>query len=215
MDNRSSSSSSPRKPGLDLSYSLACEQLTRINDLQDQCRKSGARYVGPNEIGIDYFNQPYRIIIPDCTVSSEGSGTEASLRDGILILHYFIGAKGTSATGRLIAFKQLSGGISYFPAFSQRALDPFVRNFGKDSELLMKVAAKLGGRKAGYGDASVTINAFDRVPLTLVLWKGDEEVAPNGSVLFDANISDYLSTEDVTVLTEIMIWKLARGIPSG
>jgi len=47
-----------------------------------------------------------------------------------------------------------------------------------------------------------------------VLWRGDEELAPNGNILFDANISDYLSTEDVTVLSETIIWKLVKDIPS-
>lgn len=213
MDNRRSSSSSPWERGFDLSYELACEQLARISDIRQQCRKSGARYVGPNEIGIDYLNQPYRIVIPDCRVSLEDSGTETSLRDKILILHYFTRAKGTVATGKLIAFRQLSGGVSYFPAFSQRAIGPLVKNFGRDSELLKKVAANLGGCEAGYGDASVTINAFDRVPITLVLWTGDEDVAANGNILFDANISDYLPTEDVTVLCETIIWKLVKNLP--
>jgi hypothetical protein len=52
------------------------------------------------------------------------------------------------------------------------------------------------------------------VPLTLVLWRGDEEVAPNGNILFDANISDYLSTEDVAVLSETITWRLVKDIAS-
>jgi len=32
--------------------------------------------------------------------------------------------------------------------------------------------------------------------------------------LFDANISDYLSTEDVTVLCETIAWKLVKSISS-
>jgi hypothetical protein len=153
-------------------------------------------------------------MIPKCKISLEDSGAEASLRDKILILHYFTGARGTPATGKSIAYKQLQGGLSYFPAFSQRAIGPLIKNFGRNPELLRKTAANLGGREADYGDASVTINAFVRVPITLVLWRGDEEVAPNGNILFDANVSDYLSTEDVTVLCETIIWKLVRSIPS-
>jgi hypothetical protein len=213
MENRRSSSSSPWERGFELSYKVACEQLAKISDIAQQCRRSSARYIRPNEIVVNYLNQPYRITITDCGIALEDSGTEASLRDKILILHYFTGAKGTVATGKLIAFRQLSGGISYFPAFSQRAIGPLVKNFGKGPELLRKVAAKLGGREAGYGDSSVTINAFDRVPITLVLWKGDEDVAANGNILFDANISDYLPTEDVTVLCETIIWKLVKNIP--
>lgn len=214
MDNRRSSPSSPWERGFELSHKLACEQLVKISDIREQCRKSSARYVGPNEIGIDYLNQPYRIMIPSCKISLQDSGTEASLRDKILILHYFTGAQGTPATGKSTAYKQLQGGLSYFPAFSQRVIGPLVKNFGRNPELLRKAAADLGGREADYGDASVTINAFDRVPITLVLWRGDEEVAPNGNILFDANVSDYLSTEDVTVLCETIIWKLVRSIPS-
>jgi len=200
--------------GFDLSYRLACEQLAKIGDIEEQCRRSGARYLGPHEIVIDYLNQPYHIMIPEGKIVLEDSGTETPLRDKILILHYFTGAKGTPATGKSIAYKQLQGGVSYFPAFSQRVIGPLVKNFGRGPELLRNAAAKLGGCEADYGDLSVTINAFDQVPITLVLWKGDEEVAPNGNILFDANISDYLSTEDVTVLSETIVWKLVKNIPS-
>jgi len=200
--------------GFDLSYRVACEQLAKIGDIEEQCRRSGARYLGPHEIVIDYLNQPYHIMIPEGKIVLEDSGTETPLRDKILILHYFTGAKGTPATGKSIAYKQLQGGVSYFPAFSQRVIGPLVKNFGRGPELLRNAAAKLGGCEADYGDLSVTINAFDQVPITLVLWKGDEEVAPNGNMLFDANISDYLSTEDVTVLSETIVWKLVKNIPS-
>ena len=214
MKNRHYSPHGSREQGFGLSYKLAREQLAKISDIQEQCRKSGARYVGPNEIVINYLNQPYHITLPDVEILLEDSNVEVPLKDKILILHYFTLAKDTPATDILITYKQLPGGISYFPAFSQRAIAPFVNHFGKNPELLIKAAAKLGGREADYGDVSVTVNAFDHVPITLVLWRGDEELAPNGNILFDANISDYLFTEDVTVLSETIIWKLVKDIPS-
>jgi len=211
---RSSSSGNPWERGFELSYKFACEKLAKISDIKEQCRKSGARYLGPHEIVVNYLNQSYHIMLLDGKILLESIGVEAALRDKILILHYFTGAKGTLATGKLIAYKQLPGGVSYFSAFSHRAISPLVKNFGKNPELLRKVAAKLGGCDVNYGDVSVSVNAFDRVPITLVLWRGDEELAPNGNILFDANISDYLSTEDVTVLCETIIWKLVKGSPS-
>jgi hypothetical protein len=200
--------------GFDLSYKLAREQLARMDDIPGQCRKSGAWLVDAKNIVLNYFDEQYRITVPDGEISMEGSNAEVALRDKILILHYFIGAKGTAATGKLIAYKQLVGGVSYFPAFSQRAIAPLVRGFGRNPELLVEAATRLGGRRASQGDVSMTINAFEHVPITLVLWRGDEEVAPNGSILFDANISDYLSTEDVTVLCETMVRKMVKGAHS-
>ena len=214
IKNRNSSSHRSREHGYALPYKLACEQLTKISDIEEQCRKSGARYIPPNEVLINYLNQIYHITLPGGEILLEDSNVEVPLKDKILILHYFNSAKGTPATGVLVTYKQLSGGVSYFPAFSQRAIAPFVNHFGKNPELLTKVAAKLGGFESDQGDVSVTINAFDYVPITLVLWRGDEEFDPSGNILFDASISDYLTTEDVAVLTETITWKLVKGIPS-
>jgi len=214
MEDRHSSLRASREQGYELSYKLAREQLSKISDIQEQCRKSGAQYIEPNKLVIDYLNQPYHISLPDIEISLEDRKIEVPLKDKILILHYFTLAQGTPATDILVTYKQLPGGVSYFSAFSQRAIAPFVNHFGKSPELLKKAAAKLGGREVDYGDVSVAVNAFDHVPITLVLWRGDEELAPNGNILFDANISDYLSTEDVTVLCETIIWKLVKGGPS-
>ena len=214
MKNRHSSAHGSREQGFELPYKLAREQFAKINDMEEQCHKSGARYVGPNEIIIDYLNKPYRISRPDIEISLEDSEAEVPLREKILILHYFTLAEGTPATGILVTYKQLPGGISYFSAFSQRAITPFVNHFGKKPELLIDIAAKYGGCKAGYGDVSVTIDAFNHVPIIFALWRGDEELAPNGNILFDANISDYLATEDVTVLCETIAWKLVKDTPS-
>jgi len=214
MKNQHHLSQGSREQGFELSYNLAREQLAKINDTEEQCRKSGAQCVGLNKIIIDYLNQPYHITIPDGEISLTDSKTEVPMKDKILILHYFTLSKGTPPTGILINYKQLPGGVSYFPAFSQRAINPFVKHFGQKPELLIELSAKLGGYKADHGDVSVTIDAFNHVPITFALWKGDDEFPPNGGILFDANISDYLSTEDITVLCETIVWKLVKSITS-
>lgn len=214
MKTQHHSSQGSREQGFELSYKLALEQLSKIGDIEEQCHRSGAQCVGLNKIIIDYLNQPYHITIPDVEISLTDSKTEVPLKDRILILHYFTMAKGTPPTRISINFKQLPGGVSYFPAFSQRAINPFVKHFGQKPELIIELSAKLGGYKADHGDASVTINAFNHVPITFALWRGDEEFSPSGAILFDANISDYLSTEDITVLCETVAWKLIKSIPT-
>ena len=199
--------------GHELAYKLAGEQLAKIDDIEEQCLRSGAKYQvidSQRVVILEYLNRSYQIVFPDIDISLIDSEEEVPIRDKILILHYLIQAKGTPITNRVIAYKELPEGASYFPTFSKRAIKPLLDYFGKEPRRLIEASKKLGGYKADYGDVAVTINAFSRVPITLILWQGDEEFAAAGSILFDSTISDYLSTEDINVLCETIAWKLVK-----
>jgi hypothetical protein len=208
----------PEKGGYDraygLSYQLACEKLTKSN-IEVQCRRSGAEYRitdSGREIIIQYLNRPHLITLPIITISMMNSPELVALRDKLLILHYFNTAKGTPPTNRLITFRELPEGTVYFPTFLKRTIEPILRNFGKEPRLLLDSGETLGGHKADYGNIGVTIPAFSKVPITIILWQGDEELPSQGNVLFDANIPDYLPTEDITVLCETICWRLMRSL---
>ncbi|UCH42927.1 MAG: DUF3786 domain-containing protein, partial [Dehalococcoidales bacterium] len=82
-------------------YKLASEQIAGITDIDQQCRNSGARYQetgAKKTILLQYLNQKYRITIPEVEVTLDSGTGEVSLRDKLLILHYFICAKGTPLT---------------------------------------------------------------------------------------------------------------------
>jgi len=198
-------------PANSLPYRLARQQLAGIPDIEEQCRKGGAQYSLGNSgksIVVQYLNRTYLITLPDAEISIMESPEEMPIKDRILILHYLLTAKGTPPADKLIAFHELPDGSVYYPTFAKRTIQPLVDNFGSDPSLLLPTSRKLGGQKADYGDMAVTINAFPRVPITIVLWRGDSEFPARGNVLFDAAISHYLPTEDVTVLCETIAWRL-------
>lgn len=196
-----------------LSYKLAGEQLAKIDDIEQQCTRSGSQcrlIDSKKEIIVRYLNQSYLISLPDIEVSLAGSTENVPMRDKLLILHYFISAKGTPLANKLITFQELPEGNVYSPTFSKRTIKPILDYFGKEPSLLLDAGAKLGARKVDYGDVAMTIDAFNRVPITIILWRGDSEFAPQGNVVFDATISDYLPTEDITVLCETITWRLVN-----
>jgi len=197
---------------LDIAYKIACEQLAKA-DIEEQCRRSDAQYEvkeSKKTITIQYLNRSYLVTVPDIDVSLVDSTENVPLREKILILHYFLQAKGTKTTNKLIAFRELPGGNVYHPTFVKRTMKPLTDNFGREPALLVSTGKRLGGYEADYGDTAVTINAFSRVPITLILWRGDEELPPEGNILFDSTISDYLSIEDINVLCEVIAWKLVK-----
>ena len=198
---------------LEPAYKLACEQLGEIEDIEQLCRKSAARYLvagSQKEIVIEYLNQLYQITMPGIEISPRDSQEEIPIKDKVLILHYLLSAKGTPISSKLISFKGLPGGVNYFQTFSKRTIEPLVKHFGEQPHLLVDAARKLGGHKVAYGDVAVVIDAFSRVPVTIIIWQADEEFAPRGNILFDAAISDYLSTYDITVLCESITWRLIK-----
>jgi len=182
--------------GYDLAYRLAVAKLAEIEDVEQQCRRCDARFLkSENTISLDYLNRAYLIKYPEAGVTFQDTDEHVTLVDKILLLHYFTQAKGTPLSGQLISFKELPEGTSYFPTFYNRAIKPLVMHFGS---------------KADFGDASVTVNALSMVPLTLVLWKGDDEFSPEGSIMFDRAITDYLPTEDIIILCQNTSWRLVK-----
>ena len=198
---------------LQLAYRLTREKLAGM-DIKQQCLRSGAQYSHPDTVTIEYLHQSYVIAIPGMEISlSDGPRRldNIELRDKILILHYLITAKGTPPTGRLIGLKQLPGGMCEHGSFSREVVTPLLDRFGKEPERLVQAAAKLGGVKASYGNVAVSIKAFPKVSVVIALWRGDDEFPANATILFDSTVTNYFSTEDMSVLCERIVDRLTRS----
>jgi hypothetical protein len=197
-----------------LALKLAGEKLASRADIEEQCRRSGANYeISGRSVVIytKYLNRAYRVALPEITVCLGDSQDEVELIDKVLILHYLEQAKGTPLTEKLIAYKELEEGAVYYPTFFKRAVKPLIDYFGPEPDRLLPAAAKMGGSKTDFGDTSVIIPAFSRVPINIVIWKGDEEFPPNASILFDETVLDYLSAEDINVLCQTISWQLVKS----
>ncbi len=200
----------------EMAYELACEQLATITDIEAQCQRSGTQYLSTeNAVAIKHLNRTYHINLPGGQITLTGTDEAVPITDKILILHYFMTASGTSLSGKMITYKELPAGISYYPTFFKRAINPVINNFKDKPQKLLEIAEQIGGHKADYGDVAITIAAFPCVPLTYVLWLGDSEFGPDGNIMFDSNVSDYLPAEDVTVLCEKTAWKLVKLLKTG
>jgi hypothetical protein len=80
--------------------------------------------------------------------------------------------------------------------------------FGGNAVFYLEVATSMGGVVQPLGDAAAQFTAFPLVPLTHVLWQGDEEFDPEASILFDATIPGHLPTEDIAALAGASVYRL-------
>jgi len=143
------------------------------------------------------------------TVAPVAAGVgELPLTEQILILHYLENTSGAEPEGANIDFKQVPQGGFYWSAFVSRALKPLLGTFGMDTDFYLQVAEDQGGEPQPFGDAAARFLAFPLVPVTHVLWRGDEEFDPEASILFDSTIPEHLSTEDIAALAGASVYRL-------
>ncbi len=189
---------------------LARKEL-QARDPEEICRNAAAEYVGDgkaNKIMFPYFLNKVEVAYPGGVAAYSEGANNLSVQEQGLILHYLSGACDMPVTGKLITFREIPSGEFYYEPFLKRAQVPLVKTFGLNHELFHSAGERLGGNRAEIGDASMTFRPFPKIPITLLLWKGDEEFPPDGNILFDSSIKDILPGEDIAFLAGTVVYKL-------
>jgi hypothetical protein len=192
-------------------FDLSCQRIKGL-DLGEMVEKSGAHFekgTHPKEgqISLSLFNSRYVIGYPDLLITSSDKKV-VSLVTKIILLHYLIKADGRPLSHQLIPYKEIPGGMLYAGVFARRAVDPLIPVFGQSPAAFLDVGLRMGARKAEYGDVSFVLPALPRIPMTYIIWKGDEEFPATIQLLFDKSVEGYLSLEDVVVVGEMATSRL-------
>ncbi len=177
----------------------------------DMANHSGCLFdLQKNIFTVPFLGEKYLVSYPSGQVLETAKGGEAPNITAILLLHYLARATGVEAADSWISFKELQGGGIYIEPFEHRAIIPFVKAFGWSHEDFARAAEMLGGTKAEHGHISYEIPLLPRIRLLYILWRGDEEFPPNGTILFDRYANAYLHTEDYAFLAGMTVGAL-RG----
>lgn len=167
---------------------------------------------GRTRLVLNALNQEVSITWPDFNFGAEKAEAEIPIQEQVLYLHYLCGAwssSGPRARGEWISFQEIPDGRFYMDAFQRRAKNPMVMTFGEKPELFLKAATELyGAVPFNQGDVSVVVRALPLVPISLILWKGDEEFSPEGNILFDKSIIGILSAEDIAWLSGMVVYPM-------
>lgn len=188
---------------LDETLRQAAECFSKANPAE-AAQNAGAFYnTDEQTITVDFMGDKYKVQHPVGRVTGPG-GEETSLYLAIIILHYLVTATGAPLTGRWIAFRHLPGGDIYIEPFQNRAINPFLKNFGDNPEEFKKAALALGGSEIKQSGISMVIYVLPRVPICFTIWPGDEELPASATILFDEAASSYLPTEDYAHIPAIV-----------
>lgn len=175
--------------------------------------QSGARHAvdarGESVLNLVFLGRDISVTWPDMTFQETESHKEVPIQQQVILLHYLKGALGSRVAGEWIAYQEVPDGKFYLDAFQRRAVRPLVQVFGEKPELLSSIAGDLyGATPTEQGDVGVSIQALPKVPLVCILWKGDDEFPPDGTLLFDKGIVDIFSAEDIAWLSGMVVYPL-------
>ena len=160
------------------------------------------------QLNLRMFSRDYKISWPKGIIEMLSQGKEPSVPEQVLLMRYLVNAKNIPVNETDITFRQVPGGDSYFPAFIKRAQGPMTNFFGANPTLLHKTGIEIGGKKSSEGDISIYFDFFPKVPIRLVIWEGDDEFTPEGSILFDETIIRHMSAEDIAVMSGIVVFTM-------
>jgi hypothetical protein len=160
-------------------------------------------------VQVPFFDETISLGIPGFAFSSS-KGANVTLVAKIIILHYINTASGIPLTGEKFAYGDIPACMHYDPVFEKRVLKPLVRAFGYDRHAFLDAGRSLGAKEERFGDASLTLFAFPKVPVTFVLWEGDAEFPPSAKALFDPSITGYLPLEDIVVISKLAAGRILK-----
>lgn len=120
---------------------------------------------------------------------------------GLTYLWYLINAEDIPLSGNLIRPDNLKGGHLFTKGTHVLPLNDLAEKYNDDIEGFFQRAEALNADKVLYGDAAIKLFPLPRVPVTIILWRGDDEFPPRADLLFD-------STCELQVPVD-MLWSIA------
>ena len=207
-------------------------KTSRSDNYQELCRQWQERYLSMdrNELKarfnlraddhahyITYYQDEYRLDQQDGSLTLVSDPNRViSFNTTMAIYTLFHYSKPEAKVcGEFVPFREVKRAAPFAPAFQRMIVDPFCKSFSGQIGLLKSACEALHGQPIPQGDIGAVFHAFDWMPVRLAFWDGDDEFDAQATILFDANITDFLHEESVVCIGADLVRRLCEeaGLP--
>jgi len=190
------------------------KQLLNLDGRQS-ARRADCQYTqNPPQYIIQLLNKEYRVELTNKQIHSRKDSSRAGFSEELCILAYLINSHNIPTSGRLTKAESLPNGQFFFRGPHPLPTDKLTATFGRKPELLLEIANVFNAKQYNFGDASIQLNVLPRVPLTIVIWGGDEEFAARASILFDETAAEQMPLDGLWLATQITAKALIKAAES-
>lgn len=192
------------------------EQAWQMLDLAvpaDVCRRAAASYDDlSGAYSLKVFNAAIKVNPGQRQIG--GSGEFCGMLLGSLSSHsrlstlrYLAQAQDIPASGILKNPRDLPGGLIFSQGSHALPLEKLAAVYDGDGAAFVSRGVSLGGKRCHYGDASVKLYPFPRVPVILVLRLKSEEFPADAMLLLDSTCSLHMPPDVVwsTAMMSVLV----------
>ena len=129
----------------------------------------------------------------------------AGFLEQLCILSYLINAEDVPLANKLVGPETLPGGQFFFRGIHKFPTERLERAFGDCPEGLYRIAGQFDGQRCEFGDASIRLCVLPRIPLTIVIWRGDDEFPARASILFDRTAAKQLPLDALATAVSLAV----------
>jgi len=194
--------------GDQLAWALVAEKEPSII-----CKQANVQYdFVANKFIMQCYGQEIFVDVASYTIGSHSPLGEKLLHTlgyffDLAVLWYLGKAKNIPSSGHMVSPASLSGGEIFQRGSHVLPLDQIAARYGGNVEGFYKRGAELGGQHMEFGDVSLRLFPFPRVPVTIILWEADEEFPARADMFFDTTCEQHLPTDVIwsTAMTSVLI----------
>ena len=180
---------------------------------ENVCRRAQVAYDRPlNTYTIKSFGQDITVSVAGKDIHSDSQESDLLLNklgdySRLSILWYLVNAKDITLTYKLIRPEDVKGGNIYSKGTHILPLDRIADKYGSDTEGFYNRGVEISSEVSDYGDASLRLFPFPRVPVTIIVWKGDKEFASRADLLLDSTCELHLPVDIVwsTAMMNVLV----------
>lgn len=183
-------------------FEIASRKASKINPINaaNNCCYKYTDSITNGYFSINFLNREIKLTFPGFNATYIND-TKVEISIVTLILFHLINSDGEPLENKWISYADLPGG-GYSNAMKTYTSDLLEKHFKDDTSKLYEAAKSLRGEKIDLcGDLSIRFQAFPKVPIALVYWKGNDEFpASQASFLFDSSAPHHLPSDCYAIL---------------
>lgn len=186
------------------------QQLIKL-DGEETAQRAKCRYFDePARYIISLLNSEYIVNLQEKQVLSAKESTPAGYIEELCILAYLINSKDLPLANKLTRAESLPGGQFFFRGLHKLDTEKLEEAFGLCPERLYEIMDEFGAKRCEFGDAAIELYLLPRIPLTVVIWRSDEEFPARASILFDETAAEQLPLDALWAAANLTVKTLIK-----